>query len=364
MSRARNIADRGYIKPYGKNLVRNGAMNIWQRGSTAAAVVNTGFQADGWQMGFVSGASANVYRQTSVASNDREFNYYWEYDVTVADATVAAGDYTDLSQKIEGINTIGLMLGKPSAKTVTLSFWHAHTLTGTYSVAFRNNALNRSYIAEYTQAVSNTFEKSTITITGDTTGTWEYAAGIIGLRVSFNLACGSTFSTSTLNAWQTGNFIASSNQVNSNGSLSNFCRIANIQLELGSIATDFDYLTIENDLIRNQRYYEKNYLSTTKPADNVPAESYLGSSLNSTTCYVPVTFKVPKISDTYSVSFFRGANGTTAGDWAYYNSGWTDCVPTTNLLRSTGMRLILTDSGMTIGNSYLTDGGWVVKDEL
>jgi hypothetical protein len=153
-----------------------------------------------------------------------------------------------MSQAVEGYNFLPL-----AQKAMTLSFWHKHTKTGTYCVSLRNSGLDRSYVAEYTQAVTDTWELTTITITASpSAGTWLYTTGV-GLWVDFTVLSGSTFQT-TANAWQTGNFSATANQVNGLDNTANNFRIALVQLEAGSVATEFESRMCQDELALCLRY--------------------------------------------------------------------------------------------------------------
>ena len=104
-----------------------------------------------------------------------------------------------LTQTIEGFNIADLGWGTANARSVTISFWVKASITGTYTVAFRNSALNRSYRATYTINAANTWEYKTVTVAGDTTGTWLTDNGA-GIRVGFTLGAGSDF-IDTGNVW-------------------------------------------------------------------------------------------------------------------------------------------------------------------
>ena len=237
-----------------RNRVINGDMRIDQR---AAIVTNTGsYPVDRWKLEFTTSGAVQ-----SAQSNDfpTGFSASLLFDVTAADTSIAAGEYGVLSQYIEGLNASDLNWGTASAQTATLSFWVKSTTTGTYCVSFRNSSASRSYVATYSVASANTWEYKTITVPGDTSGTWLGTNGV-GIIVAFCFATGSTFQT-TAGAWQAGNFLGTSAQTNLLASTANEIRITGVQLEPGTVATPFERRSYGQELALCQRYYEViNYL--------------------------------------------------------------------------------------------------------
>jgi hypothetical protein len=167
--------------------------------------------------------------------------------------TPATGDLATTQQKIEAFNTSDLSFGSASASTVTLSFWVRSSITGTYSVALLNSANNRSYVATYTVNSANTFEQKTITIAGDTSGTWINGTNGIGIRVNFDLGSGSTYNT-TAGAWTAGLFTRTSGSVNWTQTSGATFYITGVQLEAGSTATPFENRSYGTELALCQRY--------------------------------------------------------------------------------------------------------------
>jgi len=232
-----------------RNRIINGDARIDQR----AAVVTTSstYFVDRWLLGVVTSGAVQVAQSSTAPTG---FDNSLLFDVTTADTSIAAGEYGAVLQYIEGYNVADLAWGTASAKTVTLSFWVRSTTTGTYCVKLGNSAADRSYIAEYTVSAANTWEYKTITVPGDTGGTWLKTNGV-GIGVVFTFATGSTFQT-TANSWATGNFLGTSNQVNLLASASNEIRITGVQLEPGTVATPFERRSYGQELALCQRYFE------------------------------------------------------------------------------------------------------------
>lgn len=230
--------------------------NPWVRGTTFAAVASGAYTADRWFVGSSTTGVLTLLR-TEDAPTIPETGFYTRHclhlDVTTVDTSLAATDVMNLQQRIEGSNIVSLGFGQPGSKYVTISFWHKHTKTGINCVSFRNSASDRTYVAEYTQDVSDAWEKAILTIPVDTTGTWLYGIST-GLILSFCLMSGSNLKT-TANSWQAGNFVATNNQVNNLDSVSNNFKIALVQLEEGEFATAFDDRSYQEEIDLCERYY-------------------------------------------------------------------------------------------------------------
>ena len=235
------------------NILINGNFDIWQRGTSFAAIAANAYSVDRLTQTHVTDAVYTILRDTDVptqAESGIKSNYSLKLDVTTADASITAGEYVMLQQRLEGYDFTPLV-----GKTATLSFWVKAVKAGIYCVNFGNN-VDRSYIVEYTINTASTWEKKTVTLDFDYTGgTWDYTNGT-GLVVEWCLAVGSTYQT-TADAWQTGTFLGTVNQVNGVDSTDNNFWLAQIKLEEGSVATPFVPRPIGEELALCQRYYEK-----------------------------------------------------------------------------------------------------------
>ena len=238
-----------------RNRIINGAMTVAQRGSSFPALTNPGNTStlDRW-IWSQTGAMVCTVSQSSDVPNDT-FQFSYKVDVTTADTSIAAGEYATIIQAIEGYNVRDLI-----GTTFALSFWVKSPKTGIHCVSFRNDRApfpDRSYIKEYTVATANTWEYKTVTVSGGliTAGTWNWTNGI-GLDVLFTLGAGTTTQT-TADAWQTGNFLATANQVNCMDNTANNFFITGVQLEPGPVATPFERRPIGAEVALCQRYYQQ-----------------------------------------------------------------------------------------------------------
>ena len=235
----------------------NFSTNPWQRGTSFTGPTNA-YTADRFKYLQSSTGVVDVDKTAdapTIAQAGVFTQHCLDVDVTTADASVAAGDYVLLYQPIEGYNVLDLGLGQSGTRYFTVSFWHKHTKTGIQSVAITNSDNSRSYVAEYTQSVSDTWEKAELTIPVDTSGTWVYDNGI-GLKLWFCVMAGSTY-VGTAGSWSGSGLYGSSNQVNNLDSTSNNFKIALVQLEAGQTATAFENRSVGQELSLCQRYFER-----------------------------------------------------------------------------------------------------------
>jgi len=245
------------------NYIINGDMAIAQVGTSFAAVASGTYNLDCWVYA-KSGDAVHTITQDTTVPTGTPFKYSLKLDCTTADSSIAAGDYCLFGQRIEGYNFVPMV-----GKTVTLSFWVSDSKIGIHCVTFLNSGADRSYVAEYTINVANTLEFKTITVPMNFSGgTWDYTTGI-GLSIYFTLSCGSTYQT-TANAWQTGCYYATANQVNGTDSTDNNFYITGVGLNDGSVAMPFRLCggSRATEIILCQRYYEKSYDLLTAPGTN------------------------------------------------------------------------------------------------
>ena len=236
-----------------KNRIINGAMTIDQRNAGASVTAPTagGYTLDRWYVEEGTDGAATIQQITDAPTG---FNNSLRMTVTSADASLGTSQYFEINQTIEGFNTADLAFGTASASTVTLSFWVKSSLTGTFGGSLRNSAYNRSYPFSYTISSANTWEQKSITIAGDTTGTWIGATNGAGIRLSFCIAAGTNL-LGTANAWAGANNIGATGSTNIMATNGATWQVTGVQLEVGSTATSFDYRPYGTELALCQRYY-------------------------------------------------------------------------------------------------------------
>ncbi len=236
------------------NRIINPRMEIDQRNAGASVTpTNDAYTLDRWQVN-ISDNSKFTIQQSSTAPAGFKNSLL----VTSSSAfSLAAGSYFVLDQKIEGFNTADLNFGTANAQTVTLSFWVRSSLTGTFGGVLRNSAENRSYPFTYTISAANTWEQKTITIAGDTSGTWISATNGVGLYVGFGLGVGTTYS-GTAGAWAGATYASATGAtsvVSTNGAT---WYITGVDLRVGSYTVvPQDFRSYGTELALCQRYFQR-----------------------------------------------------------------------------------------------------------
>jgi hypothetical protein len=251
---AEKVQARANLDVLQKNYIINGAMMVSQENGTTAGTTNGYYPVDFFNPGFVTSGTlsfAQVASLTPAGSPNR-----LRVTVTAADTSIAAGDILGLNYAIEGLRVADLKSGTASAKTVVLQFG-VKAPAGTYCVAFRNSASDRTQIKEYTISggEANTDVVKSVSLTLDTTGTWAND-NTVGLRLTWTLMTGTTFQVAA-DAWQAGNFQGTSNQFNFMGTISNVFELFDVSLTEGSVAPAFQVPDYASELALCQRYLRR-----------------------------------------------------------------------------------------------------------
>jgi hypothetical protein len=269
--------------------------------------------------------------------------------VTTADASIGATQEYLFGQIIEGFNVSDLGFGSANANAITLSFWIRSSVTGTFGGVLANSGRDRSYPFTFAISSANTWEQKTLTIAGDTTGTWATDNGV-GLRVDFSLGAGSSYLASA-GAWTTTAARGATGQTNLIATNGATFYITGVQLEAGSVATPFERRSYGQELALCQRYFEKSKISGVGYGDSVAS---LRCGATTSPMNVSVWFGVDKRSSP-TVTLYD--NDGTAG--RVYKGGANKVASTPNI----GVR------GFVGGTSDATSAdelifGWTASAEL
>jgi hypothetical protein len=228
-------------------------MQIAQRGTTGTPGAGGSYLAsDRWKAWDASDAVVTVSQETDGPTG--QFTKCLKYNVTTADASITTSQFGMVRQMIEGYNIIDLGFGTASAQSVTISFWVKSSLTGSHGAALNNGNDDRSYPFAYTISVANTWEKKTVTIAGDTSGTWD-TDNTAGMIITFGMGTGSQYE-GTADAWQAGQIFQPTSTVANIGTISNW-NVTGVQLEANTTATPFENLQYGQQLALCYRYFER-----------------------------------------------------------------------------------------------------------
>jgi hypothetical protein len=313
-----------------KNRIINGAMVIDQRNAGASVTPTVSvYTVDRFWVQLTQASKFSIQQQTSVVPT----GFTNSVKVTSLAATaLAAGDYYTFQQSIEGYNIADLAWGTASAKTVTLSFQVYSSLTGTFGGSLTNSAFNRAYPFTYTVSSANTWTTVSVTIAGDTTGTWLTTSGI-GIQVIFGLGVGTTYS-GTAGSWGGTGYLSATGATSVVGTNGATFYITGVQLEQNTSATPFERRLYNQELANCQRYWQQSYSAGTVAgaatqvgaADILPGTN--GTGTMGCFSYFRVEMRaIPTVTlyDLVGASgkVYKGANGKTGALQNQSTTGFT-----------------------------------------
>jgi hypothetical protein len=323
-----------------RNMIINGAMQVAQRGTSAANGAATS------SVGYLSLDRMGYWAQNSSTftmsqETDAPSGFTNSLKVNIDATRSGTGIYYAVAQRIEANACSQLDLGKSTAKTFTTSFWVKSSETGDFNIFFFNSGYGTCYTTTYTINAANTWEYKTVTIPGPTIGTWITGTGT-GLEVGFKLGHGTNWQATNTDVWQLAeNFrIGSAGTVNLTDTLNATWQITGLQVEVGDTATPFEHRSFGEELALCQRYYEQEL------SYDGNSGFWSGDTTGSTGYYMPVSFKVEKravptitiigenlsnfgsvnvtIHPTYGTTGWRpSATSTGSNTSAYYRCQWT-----------------------------------------
>lgn len=306
-----------------RNKIINGDMRIDQRNAgTIVTPADGQYTLDRWVALQAVPNKYTVQQNAGSITPPAGFSKY--LGCTSASAyTVGASEYFAVGQIIEGFNTADLAWGTANAVPVTLSFWVRSSLTGTFGGVVKNVNNLRSYPFSYTISAANTWEQKSITIAGDTSGT--YATGNTGsIKMYFGLGVGSTYS-GTAGSWSGGNYVSATGATSVVGTSGATFYITGVQLEAGSVATPFEHRQYGTELALCQRYFQKitgggrHFI-----AGNGALSAGFPTMYLRTTMRAAPSFSYSSLSDFTLEGITGGGQATPTG--LAFNAGTTDTV--------------------------------------
>ena len=308
MGKAANLAVIGSIADTSlgfRNRIINGNMVIDQRNAGAAVTANGAYPVDRFLVTHSFDGTVSAQRSTVAPAG---FTNSLGFTVSSPDTSIGATQFYGFRQRIEGFNTADLGWGAAGAQTVTLSFWVRSSITGTYGATLSNSADNRLYPTSYTVNSANTWEQKTITVPGDTTGTW-LTDNNTGLQVQFWLALGSTYQGTT-NAWTASAIYGPTGMVNWTGTNGATFYITGVQLEAGTVASPFEQIDYGRELMMCQRYC----WAFGNSDNSVFGAGYETAAFGRTVAALPVVMRAsPTLSASSAASTFALVDSGSAG---------------------------------------------------
>ena len=304
ITRIGNPALADVREPNFRNIVINGDMSLSQRGTSASSQTTSAYLLDRWKYAIASQGTWTMSQSTEVPTG-QGFVKSFKADCTTADASPAASDKVNFQTRFEGQNLQYLKKGTSAAESLTASFWVKSNKTGTYICELQELDNDRAISSAYTISSANTWEKKTITFPGDTTGGTIDNDNARSLDIIWYLGSGSDLTSGTLQtSWGAKvNANRAVGQVNLADSTSNEWYITGVQLEAGSVASDFEFLPVDVNKNRCLRYYELLASGDALPLFNA---FYYTSSVLTTVVHPQVPMRAnPTLDQTSGTDYYR-----------------------------------------------------------
>ena len=344
-------SDIGEISTDNRNVIINGAMQVAQRGTSTASITTTGYYTADRISTTVSSMGTWTQSLETDAPTGSGLRNSVKMLCTTADASPAAGDIVSVHQYLEGQNVQQFLKGTSSAKQFSVSFWVKSNVTGTYILELFDYNNTRQVSASYTVSASATWEKKTITFPADTTGAFTNN-NAAALGCNFWLGAGTTYTSGTLNTTWAANTNANRvvGQTNLAATINNYWQVTGVQLEVGSVATPFEFEDFGTTLEKCQRYYQKSWAYATAPltATVITGLQFSSFATNATNgfCLGNITFVKP----------FRANPTVTIYSYASAASGKVSDATGTDLATGSGTAQFISEKS---ANVYNASGGTI-----
>jgi len=316
-----------------KNLVKNGAMVVAQRATSATGITGSGINTVDRIFPEISSAGTWTQSQSTDTPSGQGFVNSFKMDCTTADTSLAAGHFCILGYRIEGVDLQRLNYGTSGAKNMVLSFWVKTSKTGNYVVNMQNvvtGGTSRTCGKVYTISEANTWQKVEFPIAADTAAAFDNDVALTAI-IYWWLASGTTYTSGTLsNTWEniSNANIAAGLNVNLADSTDNEWYITGIQLEEGDVATPFEHEDVGTTLRKCQRYYAVRENTATSSVYFCNLQAYNTTSVFGYMADYPVTMRsTPTVSQSGEFGAYKKDSGnasvpTTIGNLAGANYGW------------------------------------------
>ena len=308
-----------------KNIMINGDMSQAQRSTSVTGITGSGYNTVDRMRSSIGSAGTWTQSQSTTVPSGQGFAKSLKMDCTTANGSLSSTAALIIQTKFEGQNLQYLKKGYTDAESTTCSFWVRSAKTGTYIVNLFDTDNTRIISKSYSISQANTWEKKSVTFPGDTSGAFNNDNGD-SLKLNFWLGAGSAYTSGTLaTSWQSNSDANTAvGQVNLADSTSNDWYVTGIQLEAGTVASDFEYLPVDINKRRCQRYFFKN----TGSGGQIGYAPSIGDNYRHELYFFPVEMRSsPTITPVFNAGSSAGSQypGTTTVD-VFVNMGNTTTI--------------------------------------
>ena len=327
-----------------RNIIINGAMQVFQRGTSHTSITTSGYRADRFRSAISNLGTWTITQDSDAPSG---FSNSLKYDCTTADASPAASNNIFIQHKIEGQNVQHLKKGTSAAEKVTIQFYVKCNKTGNVQCNIRDRDNTRQISSIITINSANTWEKKIFTIVGDTTGTLDNN-NESSLEIEWWLDAGSNYTSGTApTAWEAvaDTDRAAGTTIALGDSTDNYFQLTGVQMEVGEQATPFEHRSFGEELALCQRYYQQSDADT---GSGLTGNSFHGHTINTTECIGQAPF-VTTMRATPTIVIF--GNDGTAGEAHLIGSSDVSGVAA-SLITATGFIKISKSGGLTDAREY------------
>ena len=336
-----------------KNRIINGAMVIDQRNAGASVTLSVEkYAVDRFSSRAMTSTNSTAQQSSTAPSGFKKSLLF----TVGTGATASSTDRNYTVQPIEGNNISDLGWGTASAQSVTLSFWVRSSVTGTFGGSLSNGSLNRSYPFSYTISSANTFEYKSITIAGDTSGTWA-TDNTVGIYLFFNMGCGATY-LGTGGAWAGADYRGTTGDTKLVATTGSTFYITGVQLEKGSTATSFDYRPYGTELALCQRYFETtSYPNATQDITSTQTSIIWASTFATGQKYLVAKRAAPTIT-------IYGRGNTAGSPTRTDTGGAITGTSTGSNISATGFWAVSLGQSLATYSTYVLEVGYTASAEL
>jgi hypothetical protein len=324
------------------SMIVNGDMDVDQQFEGAS----NGTGIDRFHYTYTTGSAVTFQRVTS--SVPTGYVHSLLINAPATGITVGTSDIRALRTVLEGSMVSPLAWGTAAAQVATLQFWARASLVGNYALSIVNSSNNYSFVTTYAISTANTWQKFTISVPAATAGTWStFVANSYGLAIKFDLGSGTTYQTSTLNAWQSGSYLTTSGAVELAANSAATLYVTGVHLWAGGVPGTYIPRPYGDELALAQRYYAKTFNEGVAPAQSAGVLGAVCVRTPVATSYPSAYFRVPS-------AFYRGAGGSvviTTYNPTSANANWRDETASADVTVSVDPSTAAGGTGIEVGTS-------------